>query len=206
MSSPRTRIALGVVAVLFAVGLCLGWTPHRTPREAKPLVQRQPERNQAEATETAIPSTVRDPIDDGNVDAFTARTEALRRACDLPLESRCEGGVCAAVVRSPDLDHLLGWLAIVSERPRLVASTLLRDAGVDPSWLPCGEAIDALGDRPIWSVVDPTSRSGEEWWCTVDTIDAAGAAAALCDAMVARRLGSPFEGFSAAEPRRLRFR
>jgi len=134
--------------------------------------------------------------------AFRERTAAVRDACDLPLETHCDDRRCAALVASPNLDHLGGWLAIAGERPGLVLSTVLRDAGLDPAHLPCGRALDGLDGRPVFSVVD--DAAGHDWWCAVDGDPRE--AAALCDELVSDRTDRPFDGFSRTEPRRLFFR
>lgn len=137
---------------------------------------------------------------------FEARIEAVRDHCGLPLQALCEGEACVAVVDSPDLDHVVGWLSVLGERPGLVMSTMLRDAGVDPGLVPCGHALEGVSTQPIWSVEDDRSTTGREWWCTVSTATSTEAAARLCNALVTRQRGDAFDGFSVPNPRELRFR
>ncbi|MEO0605022.1 MAG: hypothetical protein AAF211_26565 [Myxococcota bacterium] len=164
----------------------LRWDPAPTPVATAPVP----------AEEAASPPSTREA-------RFEQRTADVRVACDLPLVPRCDGSRCAAVVESPDLDVFTGWLEIATDRPGLVMSTVLRDAGIDPSWTPCGRALDQLADMPIYSVADP--ETDREWWCTVDARDGTDARD-LCDALVSDRISTTFDGFAARPPRQLRFR
>ena len=129
---------------------------------------------------------------------WTRQAEEVTRACDLPVETTCEDGACVALLHGPDLDHALGWIGLVLTSPRFVASTLLRDVGVDAETLPCGAAIEdfvAHGDEvPMIELAD-----GTELWCATD-----GAGdTALCDRAAAERYGA--SGFAVPGVRRLSF-
>ncbi|MEN0067175.1 MAG: hypothetical protein AAGA48_33900 [Myxococcota bacterium] len=195
------RHMLVALAVSGALALGLGWWAPRSsvspPRAAR---QMQPSRDLRSVAPVAAPPTTPTPPPEPRQAAFVRQIEAITSACDLPLQPLCGSAGCAAVVRSPNLDHLGGWLKILGDRPRLVASTVLRDIGVDPGLLPCGQALDGLGDDPIYSVSD--GENGRQWWCTVDS----PSALELCNVLVERHKEQAFDGFSNRALRRLHFR
>lgn len=119
---------------------------------------------------------------------WEARAAAVRAACDLPVASRCDGDGCVALASGPDLDGLAGWFAVIGERPRFVATVLLRDVGVAPAWMPCGGAIAQLAPDGVILVELP---DGSELWCAGD--------AARCDALAG--FGAPTGAFVASKRR-----
>ncbi|MEM6930178.1 MAG: hypothetical protein AAF602_24780 [Myxococcota bacterium] len=202
-SLSRARWLLGVAALVVVAAMgALALRPRPVPHE-------RPARSLPRPDHEAVPiATVPVPVAEqasrvGRERRFERRTADVREACDLPLVPRCEGARCAAVVESPSLDGFGGWIEIATDRPGLVVSTVLRDAGIDPSWTPCGRALDQLAELPIYSVTDP--ETGREWWCTVDARQGTDARD-LCDALVSDRTSRTFDRFGARPPRRLRFR
>ncbi len=206
---PRPKLLAGGLAtagVVLLLGVLFIERPSRredVPPRA-PTILVKPTRDLPPAPRRAADPPPEDGRDPQFRREFASRTTDIREACDLPLEMRCDSSGCAAVVESPDLDVFTGWLQILTDRPGLVASTLLRDAGVDPSLLPCGRALDRLGDQPIYSVTDPDT--GREWWCTAGGPAPHAHPRSLCDEVVAEQRGAPFAGFSVSEPRQLQFR
>lgn len=87
------------------------------------------------------------------------RAQAVREACDLPLETSCEGSTCVVHAATPSMDGVFGWLQLGLSSPSFVGSVLARDAGVRA--LPCPDAIAALEIDAIRMLPTPTG----EVWC-----------------------------------------
>lgn len=110
---------------------------------------------------------------------FTVDATAVHDACDLDLDTTCDADGCVALIEGPDLDGLAGWLSVIPSRPRFVASVALRDVGVAPAWLPCGDAVARLAPDGVWAA---EQADGREVWCAGDV--------ARCDAAAAARFGT----------------
>lgn len=97
---------------------------------------------------------------------WQVRTEAVAQRCGLTPTSTCAGTTCASVVTGPDLDRPWGWLQLSWQSPSFVLNTALRDLGLPPAALPCGQAIDALTHSGGIRAVE--LPDGTEIWCVAD--------------------------------------
>ncbi len=126
---------------------------------------------------------------------FTASATEVARHCGLVPQVACDGPHCVALAEAPDLDAASGWAEMLVSHPRFVVSTALRDLGVPPTALPCGDAIASFdaGGQGAALVERP---DGSEVWC-VGPPD-------VCDA-AASTLGLDAHGFGSPDIRRLHF-
>lgn len=137
---------------------------------------------------------------------FATRSAALTEHCGLAVEQACDGEVCVALTEAPDLDSPLGWAQMLTEQPRFVANTALRDLGMRAGSLPCGAAIDSLTAGFGAAMVERSD--GSEVWCAIDSASQVpgwqARARALCD-RTAAVLGWSASGFTDPGARILRF-
>jgi len=200
-------VSAAFVAACVAILLVAGLRP--TPPVAAPTVHAPPPVGAPSAPAHPVPV---DAAGDDPPEAWPARFEArvdrARASCGLPVRTHCDATGCAAIVASPDLDRLGGWLRLLGRHPRFVFQTAARDLGLPDDLLSCGQAVEALAaDGATASVELP---DGTEIWCL--PTDPSGRTTwdadqrALCARAAADHAGRPVSGFDAPSLRRLRFR
>lgn len=131
---------------------------------------------------------------------FPDRAQAVADTCGLPVQVRCAGAACAAVLTMPDMDRPTGWLALTLRSPRFVLSTAARDLGVPPVATPCGAAVERLLVDPVVAL---ELADGSEVWCAAARADAESRA--LCAALATPMIGARAAAFVDEPLRELSF-
>ena len=189
-----------VPLLVAAVAAALWWV---WPREVAPLPPPPSAPSVLPVQARVLPAATPPPTPAASAEPdWTRRAEAVASACDLAVQTRCDGETCAAVVTMPDLDRLTGWLSLSLRSPRFVLSTAARDLGVPIDGMPCGVAVERLvSEAGVRAVELP---DGTEVWCTVDGDPDAGRG--LCRALAADRIGGAADRFTGDALRELSFR
>ncbi len=150
-----------------------------------------------------------DPLD--RTVSRIVRAPALEALCQGP-----EGGRRAELVgvevdppllQGPDLDRPRGWLQLSLRSPAFVLSTALRDLGVPPTALPCGQAIADLA--PSGQIAAVELDDGTEIWCVAgdvrDDPGREGQDRRLCDVVARDTVGAQAARFTEEGLRELSF-
>ncbi len=208
--SRRRWLGLGLVMLAGSVslGVAVRWWGQPAPAPSTAPTRRvaTDHRPPVDGSDISGVDSADAPTDLEFIEAFEAQVAALDSHCDLPLHSACADETCVALVVSPDLDQLQGWIRVAIERPRFVASAALRDLGIPADALPCGQAIDAFTSTSEVRAVE--LPDGTELWCVVQR--AAGEpwtpqSQASCGALAHSAVGTDRTAFDDPDLRRLQF-
>ena len=219
MRHPGRWLALIGISSLLGLGALL-WSasgslpPTSPPAPAQARVPRSPRSPRVPRPSLdpgpGTPSAGSEPSDErteGWHRSWRARADAVVQRCGLRLVSDCRGPTCVSLLQGPDLDRPRGWLQLSLRSPAFVLSTALRDLGVPPTALPCGQAIADLA--PSGQIAAVELDDGTEIWCVAgdvrDDPGREGQARRLCDVVARDTVGAQAARFTEEGLRELSF-